>query len=58
MRRDRRSDPLPMRPKDEPPPSRWERIGAALEIFGLGVLTLAGLTSAAWGAVKYFGITT
>lgn len=56
MRRDRRrSDPLPMpmRPRDEPPPSRWERLAVGLEFFGFGVLMLAGLASAAWGAVRY-----
>ena len=55
MRRDRRSDPLPipMRPRDEPPPSRWERVGVWLEVGGYGLLVAAGMITSIWGAVDY-----
>lgn len=44
---------MSLRPRDEPTPSRWERVAVGLEFFGFGVLMLAGLTSAAWGAIRY-----
>lgn len=53
MRRDRRSDPFPMRPCDEPPPSRWERVGVWLEFGGFAVLTVSGLIACGWGALRY-----
>lgn len=53
MRRDRRSDPLPMHPRDEPLPSRWERVGVWLEFGGFAVLAASGLIASAWGAIRY-----
>jgi hypothetical protein len=54
MRRDRRrSDPPPIRPRDEPPPSRWESVGVWLEFGGFSLLVASGMISAAWGAIRY-----
>lgn len=55
MRRDRRrSDPLPMRPGDEPPPSRWERVEVYLEFGGYSILVLAALLASAENAISLF----
>lgn len=54
MRRDRRrSDPLPIRPRGEPPPSRWERVGVWLEFGGFAVLITSGLIASVWGVIRY-----
>ena len=54
MRRDRRrSDPPPMRPRDEPPPSRWERVEVWLEFGGFAILTASGLIACIWSAIRY-----
>ena len=53
MRRDRRSDPPPMQPRDQPPPSRWERVEVLLEFGGFAVLAVSGLIASVWGAIRY-----
>lgn len=54
MRRDRRrSDPLPMCSRDEPPPSRWERVEVWLQFGGFAVLTVSGLIVSVWNVIRY-----
>ncbi len=53
MRRDLRSDQLPMRPKNEQPPSRSERVGVWLKFGGLTVLAASGMIASVWSTVRY-----
>lgn len=42
-----------MRQRDEPPPSRWERVGIWLEFGGFAVLAVSGLIAYGWSAIRY-----
>lgn len=39
--------------RDEPPPSRWERVEVWLEFGGFAVLTISGLIVSVWNVMRY-----
>lgn len=57
MRRHRRRPtappPVPHANDNDRSPIRWDRVGVGIEVFGFGVLLLAGVVAAAGGAIHY-----